>query len=47
MSESVSGHTDYVTYPSSQDLIDGSALLQCALGDHICTHLFHVEHEGV
>lgn len=43
----VSGYADYVTYPSSQDLIDGSALLQRALGDHIRTHLFHVEHEGV
>lgn len=35
------------SYPPSQDLIDGSALLQRALGDHIRAHLFHVEHEGV
>lgn len=41
------GERGRCTYPPSQDLIDGGALLQRALGDHIRAHLFHVEHEGV
>lgn len=34
-------------YPSSEDLVDGSALFQGALCHHFGSHLLHVEHEGV
>jgi hypothetical protein len=35
------------TYPPSEDLVDGRALLQRALGHHFGTHLLHVQHERV
>lgn len=34
-------------YPPAQDLVDGSALLQRALGHHLGPHLLHVQHEGI
>lgn len=34
-------------YPPAQDLVDGCALLQRALGHHLGPHLLHVQHEGV
>ena len=34
-------------YPSTEDLIDGGALLERALGHHFGPHLLHVEHKGV
>lgn len=35
------------TYPSSEYLVDGGALLERALGDDFGPHLLHVEHKGV
>lgn len=35
------------TYPPAQDLVDGSAFLQCALSHHLGSHFLHVEHEGI
>lgn len=35
------------SYPPSQDLVDGSALLQGALGNDFCPHFFHIQHESV
>lgn len=36
-----------LSHPSSQDLVDGGALFQRALGHHLGPHLLHVEHKGV
>ena len=36
-----------MSYPSSEDLVDGRRLLQRALGLNDRSHLFHVEHERV
>lgn len=35
------------TYLFAENLIDGCALLERRFGDHIGTHLLHVDHEGV
>lgn len=35
------------TYPSSEDLVDGSALFQSALGHHFGSHLLHIQHESI
>lgn len=34
-------------YPSSKDLVDGSALFQGALCHHFGSHLLHIQHESV
>lgn len=34
-------------YPSAQDLVDGSTLLERALCYDLGSHLLHVQHEGV
>lgn len=34
-------------YPPAQDLVDSRALLQGALSDDFCPHLFHIQHESV
>jgi len=34
-------------YPTAENLINGGALLQRALGHDFGSHFFHVEHEGV
>lgn len=39
--------TTVKTYPPPQDLVDGSAFLQCALSHHLGPHFLHVEHEGI
>ena len=36
-----------IAYPSSENLVDGSALFERALGHHLCPHLLHVKHERV
>ena len=35
------------SYPSTQDLIDGSRLFKRTFGLHHGTHLFHVKHKSV
>ena len=37
----------YLPYPPAQYLVDGSGLLERALGHNLWPHLLHVEHEGV
>jgi len=37
----------YATYPSSKDLVDGSALLQSALCHYFGSHLLHIQHESI
>lgn len=48
---SVKGHHYQPTclwpHPSTQDLVDGSTLLECALCNDLGSHLLHVQHEGV
>lgn len=34
-------------YPPAQDLVDSCALLQGALSNDFCPHLFHIQHESV
>lgn len=33
--------------PAAKNLVDGSALFECAFRDHLRSHLFHVQHEGI
>lgn len=33
--------------PATQDLVDGSALLECALSNDLGSHLLHVKHERI
>lgn len=35
------------TYPSSKDLVDGSALFQSALCHYFGSHLLHIQHESI
>lgn len=35
------------TYPSPQDLVDGRAFFQRALGHDLCPHFLHIQHECV
>lgn len=34
-------------YPAAQNLVDSSALLECALCNDLGSHLLHVQHEGI
>lgn len=36
-----------VIYPSSKDLVDGSALFQSALCHYFGSHLLHIQHESI
>lgn len=44
---SPSSPRERATYPSPQDLVDGRAFFQRALGDHLCSHFLHIQHERV
>lgn len=34
-------------HPATQDLVDGSAFLECTLCNDLGSHLLHVKHEGI
>lgn len=35
------------TYPSTEDLVDGCALFQCAFCYNFCSHFLHIQHKCI
>lgn len=36
-----------VTYPSTEDLVDGCTLFQCAFCYNFCSHFLHIQHKCI